>query len=94
MRCRVCLGPGATKRHTAGGTYYGAACEECHGILWEAHFLEATGAGEYDRALLAWQWRRRRAEAEGRTFLDEPPKSPAELVLEARFGVDLETWVE
>lgn len=86
LRCAVCGRQSAdVKEHrTISGTRYGMACVgECQGLLWEAHFVRATGGDDYSHALILWGWRRRRAEVEGRTFLEEPPKSKAERELDA-----------
>ena len=81
FRCAVCGRQSAdVKEHrTISGTRYGMACiGECQGLLWEAHFVKQTSDEPYDHALVLWGWRRRRAEVEGKSFNEEPPKSPAE----------------
>ena len=81
LRCAVCGRQSAdVKEHrTISGTRYGMACVgECQGLLWEAHFNAQTEAGPDEHALTLWAWRRRRADVEGRIFLEEPPKSSAE----------------
>lgn len=83
-RCAVCGSEGLEVREhvTAGGERYGMPCPgECSGLLFEAHFIRATGGDEHEHALVLWRWRRRRAEVEGRTFLERPPESAAERAL-------------
>ena len=82
MRCAVC---GGTDPHlvrdweTRGGTRYGMACRgECAGLLWEAHFLRATGCTDDEMDLLLWRWRRRRAEVQGQDFPEPSPMSRVE----------------
>lgn len=66
-----------------GGTRYGMACRgECSGLLWESHFVKMTGGGEYELAVILWQWQRRRAEVAGAAFLLPHPKTQAEVQLE------------
>lgn len=84
-RCAVCGRASADvmEQETAGGTRYGMACPGiCQGLLWESHFVRATGGDEYEHALILWHWRRRRAEVQGRTFAEAPPKSAAERELD------------
>ena len=82
MRCAICGGSDPAKVRdweTAGGTRYGMACRGEHaGLLWEAHFIKATGGTADALELLLWRWRRARAEAEGRAFVEPPPMSEAE----------------
>lgn len=78
MRCAVCGrdSAGVTHHVTAAGHRYGSACPgECAGLLWEAHFDRATNAAADQHALTLWRWRRRRADVEGRVFLEPPPLS-------------------
>ena len=85
FRCAVCgrSGPEVREWLTVDGTRYGMACRgECAGLLWEAHFVKATGAGEYELAVILWQWQRRRAEVEGIAFVLPYPKTQAEAQLE------------
>lgn len=80
-RCAVCgvSSSAVSEQVTLGGTRYGMACPgECQGLLWESHFVRATGAKPYECALVLWGWRKRRCEVEGKPFNEEPPKSPAE----------------
>ena len=84
-RCAVCSRSHADvhEHRTIGGTRYGMACRgECHGLLWESYFVSATGGGEYDLAVIVWQWQRRRAEVEGRPFVLPHPKTQAEAQLD------------
>lgn len=70
---------------THGGERVGHFCRgECQGLGWEAFFVTKMKGDEYEHALILWRWRRRRAEVDGRTFLEPAPKSPAEM--------DLERW--
>lgn len=83
--CKVC---GARARATdelelADGRSLGLFCPgECTAVGWEAIFVHETGGGPYERKLLAWRWSRRRAQAEGRTFVAPAPKSEAEKALD------------
>ena len=96
MRCAVCrLDDNSVRRwHTAGGADYGSAhAGECAGLLWEAHFLSATGATEDDQSLMLWKWRRRAAEVAGVAFLEAMPLDAtdrAALKTRARLGVKLD----
>ena len=77
--CAVCGKPGAGVLELADETRVGLACPgECVGLLWEAHFLRATKAPAHEHAEVLWMWRRKRADAEGRVFLEAPPTSPTE----------------
>lgn len=82
MRCAICgaTDPGKVRNwETNGGTRYGMACRGEHaGLLWEAHFLRATGAEAGELDLLLWRWRRARVESEGRRFDEAPPMSEVE----------------
>jgi hypothetical protein len=78
-RCAVCGRPATRELRTVGGTYLGRYDEDaCAALLWEAHFLRATGAPEWEHAAVLWAWRRRRAEVEGKDFTEPRPASPAE----------------
>lgn len=81
MKCAVCrTETGRVRRWvTLGGTDYGAAHPgECAGLLWEAHFIAATGQSEHEHALILWRWKRRAAEVANAPFTTPPPTSPAE----------------
>jgi hypothetical protein len=81
VRCAVCrVDDGRVRRwHTVGGTDYGSAHPgECAGLLWEAHFIAATGQSEHEHALILWRWKRRAAEVAGAPFNAPLPVSPAE----------------
>ena len=83
MTCAMCHRAGGRPLVLVSGQNLGDAHDgECCGLLWERHFLEATNASPYDKALLSWQWRRRLAALDGRTFLEAAPKSPAEMTLD------------
>ena len=79
LRCAVCGRESAIRQETVSGDFFGNACEgACLGLLWEAWFIKRTAGSEFDHALILWQWKRRRAEVEGRPFAEAPPKSIAE----------------
>lgn len=66
--------------HLQSGLCIGSAHKDaCQALLWEAHFLRVTGAPRHEQLEVAWQWRRRRAEVEGRAFTESTPTSPAEV---------------
>lgn len=90
INCAVCGRPGATRQTTVGGTFYGNACKsECLGLLWSAHFIKATGGSEFDHSFVLWEWRRRRAEVDGRTFLEPAPLDPRDAAGD-RIAADME----
>ena len=81
MRCAVCGRAEASvcRWVTQGGTDYGSACRgTCAVLLWEAHFVRATGGTEDELALCVWKWRRRRAEVAGRGFAEPMPETEAD----------------
>lgn len=79
MRCIVCGLEGGKRLVTAGGEDLGCAHDgECLGLLWESHFLRATGGLEHEHAEVLWRWQRRRAQVAGLPFIDPCPTSPAE----------------
>ena len=81
-RCAVCGREGAKQLTTHGGTHLGHACAEvCTGLLWESHFVRATGGDDYEHALVLWHWKGRAADVRGIPFREPPPTSPAEVVL-------------
>jgi hypothetical protein len=88
MRCAVCGATVGDVREwtTQGGARYGMACRgECAGLLWEAHFQGQTpdsdrDYAEFEAALMAWKWRRRRAEVEGVRFDVAAPESAVERI--------------
>lgn len=85
MRCAVCSTDGAKEMSTHGDERVGFFCVgECQGLGWEAFFVTKTNGDEFEHALILWRWRRRRAEVDGRTFLEPAPKSLPEM--------DLERW--
>lgn len=78
-RCAVCGREAAPRHETASGEAIGNACREvCLGLLWKAWFTKRTSESEFDHQLILWEWKRRRAEVEGRPFTEAPPKSAAE----------------
>jgi len=82
-KCAVCGRPGAQSMRLESGKVIGKACEgECQALLWSEHFARWSGAPRHELDFIAWEWRRRRAEVEGRTFTEPCPKSPAELELD------------
>lgn len=93
MRCAVCAvdSERVKRQFTAGGEDFGSACPgECAGLLWEAHYNRATGANEDEHGLVVWKWKRRRADVEGRVFLEPMPLDAGDqrdLAIRARFGV-------
>jgi hypothetical protein len=86
MRCAVCGRLDAREWHTVSGTRYGMAHRGvCAGLLWEAFFQglipDADPAyAEFEAALMAWKWRRQRAEVEGVAFTTPPPESQVERI--------------
>lgn len=86
LRCAVCGRPGARAERTIGGVFYGNACTaeggQCLGLLWEAHFVKATGGSQYEHECILWHWRKRRAEAEGIIFLAPFPTDPRDVASE------------
>lgn len=93
--CVVCgLTGSARLMELASGQRIGPFCPgECSSLGWENHFDQATGARPFERALTQWKWRKRRAEAEGRTFLEPVPLMESEkalLFLDATAGIPLE----
>lgn len=78
-RCAVCGKDGAKEWSSSSLTVFGRAHEGiCFALLWESHYVAATGGSEHDHAFVLWQWQRRRAEVEGRLFTEPPPLSPAD----------------
>ena len=83
MTCAMCHREGGRPLVLVSGQRLGDAHDgECCGLLWERHFMEATNAPAHEKAELNWRWRRHLAALDGRTFLEAPPKSPAEVLLE------------
>ena len=79
LRCAVCGREAAHRNETASGEFFGNACKgTCLDLLWKAWFIKRTGGTEFEHALILWEWKRRRAEVEGRPFSEAPPKSAAE----------------
>jgi len=79
------------RQTTVGGRFYGNSCrdESCAGLLWEAHFVTATGGTPYEHEVVLWGWRRCRAEVEGRTFLEPLPDDPRDQASE-RVAVEMD----
>lgn len=84
MRCDLCGRSVPTKAFTlASGQSIGESCgDECGALLWAGHMDRITDAPLHERALTAWQIRRRAAAANGRPFSEPQPKSPAERELD------------
>jgi hypothetical protein len=83
-KCAVCRRPDAKPLTTIRGSHLGWACAEiCTGLLWQSHFVRATGGSPYDHALVLWEWKARAADVNGVPFKEPPPESPAEKVLTA-----------
>lgn len=78
-RCAVCDRAGEARALTTlSGKHLGHACPgECEALLWESHFVKAAGGTEYEHALVAWQWRCRRCDVEGKPH-PPMPESPSE----------------
>lgn len=77
MRCPVC---GSQNDSKPTGTSYWSACadSDCQLLLWEAHLSQDARAPGPEQDVLAWQWRRQRAAAQGMAFREPWPTSPAE----------------
>lgn len=87
LKCAVCGRDGAVRQETVSQTFYGNACAlddggRCLGLLWEAHFVKATGGSQYDHESILWHWRKRRAEIEGVIFLVPFPVDPRDVASE------------
>lgn len=88
MNCPVCSCTVSIGADWSSATYERKACStECASLLFEAD-LEAT---PYERLELTWRWRRRLATAQGSTFDEPAPPSPAEQELRR---IDLLSSVE
>jgi hypothetical protein len=88
MRCVVCGSSNDVRRRlTVRGDSYGTTCDdgECIALAWDAYWQRQHPecVTQDDTELLVWQWRRRRAEVEGRHFDEAPPKSEAEKAIDA-----------
>lgn len=80
MRCIVCFREGALRHETDMGIKWGPSCDEedCASLAWQVMFGDLTKQNPDDAALLAWKFRRRRAEVSGSEFNEEAPMSEAE----------------
>jgi hypothetical protein len=80
----VCTLEGAVELRTAGGTSAGFAHDgACLCLLWESHFLRATGGTDDEQAECLGRWRERERLVRGiRTPPEESPEEWADLVSE------------
>ena len=89
MRCAVCTLDGAVELRTAGGASAGFAHDGlCLCLLWESHFLRATGGTDDEQADVLARWQARRREVRGERALPAPTSQAEDAVAReiARLG--------
>ena len=76
--CVVCGAPATERMELVSGARLAPSCgTKCSAAIWEAHFDAFIQAPASERAVTAWRWRRRRAEARGEEFTEPSPAERA-----------------
>lgn len=89
MRCGVCGLEGANPLKLQDGSVVGHAHDgKCQVLLWEADFARKAGYSKHEQDVIRWEWRQHKASVLRLPFVEEAPRSPAEIEITKNLTLD------